>query len=75
MLDIKPCICGGKASLRDTDNFAEHTKTYSIVCFECGRSLGMLRKIGEISPKKAITGLIKKWNDNMDGLTGEGGTK
>lgn len=59
---IHNCKCGGTPLFRDRDDFELGTKTYIITCHSCGQSMSYERKIGEISPKKAITGLISEWN-------------
>ena len=62
-MDIMPCKCGEKVYMRDIDDFVNHTKTYIIRCHKCGAEVKTVRKIGEISPKKAIVTTIKNWND------------
>lgn len=60
---INPCKCGEKVYMRDIDDFVNHTKTYIIRCHKCGAEVKTIRKIGQISPKKAIVETINKWNE------------
>ena len=62
-VEINPCKCGEKVYMRDIDDFINHTKTYIIRCHKCGAEIKTVRKIGEISPKKAIIETINKWNE------------
>ena len=62
-IETNPCKCGEKVYMRDIDDFVNHTKTYIIRCSRCGAEVKTIRKIGKISPKKAIIQTIQKWND------------
>ena len=63
---VNPCKCGEKVYMRDIDDFVNHTKTYIIRCHKCGSEVKTIRKIGKISPKKAIVETIKKWNESQN---------
>lgn len=60
---IKPCKCGETVFMRSIDDFENQTKTYLIRCHKCGAEVKTIRKIGQISPKKAIVKTIENWND------------
>lgn len=61
-MEIKKCVCGEKPTFMDIDDFENHTKTYIVICYKCGRKKEYTRQIGQIAPKKAISKVISEWN-------------